>query len=86
MTDLPDVRPGDVWKDNDPRGGPTFRVVEICNGDTGPCQPRSMFAAKPHAHVTNLEGKRRRKILLRRFRPTRPGYTLVSRTGTTRPL
>lgn len=64
---------GDIWRDLDPRGGPTFRVITT---DT---------VSRPHrVVVTDLAGKRCRQILLDRFRPHdgyRTGYTLVSRPG-----
>lgn len=73
---LPDVRPGQVWADNDKRGyGRKVRVVEIIEawGDryavveqvTG----RRSYDAKP--------GKRT-KIRLDRFRPNSTGYRLVT--------
>lgn len=76
-TELPDVRPGDVWKDRDPRGGPTIRVEQVCNSTACPNQPEGEW----HAHVTNVDGKRPRTILVRRFRPIASGYDLVSREG-----
>lgn len=77
MSEWPDVRDGDVWKDNDPRGGPTVLVQYICNSTACPNQPEGEW----HAHVTGTDGKRARTILMRRFRPTRSGYVLVSRNG-----
>jgi hypothetical protein len=64
---------GDVWRDLDPRGGPTFRVVEV--GAAGGSLPRRVT-------VEGLDGKRRRRILIDRFRESanhRSGYTLISR-------
>lgn len=51
---------GQVWKDNDPRRGRAFRIVGIDGG---------------YATVTDLEGKRTRRILLLRLRPGKWGYT-----------
>jgi hypothetical protein len=57
MTVSPEIRPGDIWRDLDPRGGPIFKIVE------GPS------AAMPNGVlVENLNGKRRRRVLLKRFR------------------
>jgi hypothetical protein len=44
---------GQVWRDMDPRGGPTFRIVNLT--DT-------------HALVTDLHGNRRRRIQRKRLR------------------
>lgn len=73
-----DVRVGDVWADNDPRGGPTVVVQSIClDGEHEPgCNVRHYNA---HAHVTARDGKRRRSILLRRFNGTKSGYLLLER-------
>lgn len=64
--------------DLDPRGGPTVRVVAV---DPPHAQPG-------RATVTDRDGKRRRRILLARFRPHggyRSGYTLVSRPAEPNP-
>lgn len=82
MTALPDVRPADVWKDSDPRGGPTFVVVQVCPSPLGSgCRTVVEGQERPHAHVTQPDGKRLRKILLARFVPSSRGYTLVERDG-----
>ncbi|MEU4772945.1 hypothetical protein [Micromonospora sp. NPDC023644] len=81
--DMPTVRPGQVWADNDPRGyGRQIRVIAI-----EPAQP-----AKPHHRAvparalveqvtarTHDDGQpgRRTRIRLDRFRPTSTGYRLV---------
>lgn len=72
LADRVEVRVGDVWRDLDPRGGPTFRVVEVDPPDLMPGRAR----------VEGLDGKRPRSVLLDRFRDGthyRSGYTLVSR-------
>lgn len=68
------VLPGDVWRDLDPRGGPTFKVLRT-DGPFG-----------RYATVVGLDGKRERRVLLDRFRNARwgetdmrSGYALVSR-------
>ncbi|HEV2928623.1 MAG TPA: hypothetical protein VGW74_08020 [Propionibacteriaceae bacterium] len=76
MTPLPDVRPGDVWRDSDPRGGPTVRVERVC---TDWCDQSAGVPRVAHAHVRGLDGKLPRTIQLRRLRPSKRGYTLVSR-------
>lgn len=72
VTDLPgpDVRVGQVWRDNDPRSAPRHvRVVEI----------DGTYAT---AVLVNGAGRhwgreRRSRIRLDRFRPTSTGYRLV---------
>lgn len=63
------VAPGQIWKDVDPRGGPTFRVVRVESN---------------RAEIVGLDGKRPRSVLLNRFRVGhgyRSGYELVSTEG-----
>lgn len=51
---LPDVRVGDVWKDRDKRGGPTFRVTAVLpqtgqvlvENTNGAARPRSIKLAR----------------------------------------
>lgn len=80
MDELPDVRIGDIWQDNDPRGGPTVSVEKTCGADDIGC-PSSHLG--PHVHVTSVmpDGRRLRPrtIYWRRFRPGRSGYHLIER-------
>ena len=80
----PDVRPGQIWADNDKRGyGRTVRVVEIVERHIGgrPSMGRGVL----HAVVEQVSardgyrpaGGRRTTIRLDRFRPTASGYRLV---------
>lgn len=92
--ELPDVRVGDVWRDNDLRGS--------WDRDIKPEEARRLRVLKvPSAHelrtaphpgefgilcetISGPEGTRvgkRTVIRLRRFRPTRTGYVLVERNG-----
>lgn len=82
-----EVEVGQVWKDNDPRGGPMVLVVGVCHEpDPEVCshlRRKSQWptCSKPHAHVVNATlGSRPRLILLSRFGgvSTR-GYRLISR-------
>jgi hypothetical protein len=87
VTELPDVRPGQVWADNDPRSaGRTLRVIDVV-GHQVTCEvvtnaddtqkeldlptPRSWYAP------ADKRGGRTR-ISLRRFVPTSSGYRLVT--------
>lgn len=70
MAEPVEIRVGDVWRDLDPRGGPTFRVMET----------PTWIAQR--VTVEALDGKRRRTVARYRFRAHdgyRSGYTLVSR-------
>jgi len=70
--DILPPRPGDIWRDLDPRGGPTFRVLAISETD------------RPRVSVVGLDGKRPRWLLLNRFRSHplyRSGYFLLERDG-----
>lgn len=72
MSDALPPQVGDIWRDLDRRGGPTFRVLEV---------PGSMFGTQ-RVTVVGLDGKRQRTILASRFRAHdgyRTGYTLVER-------
>ena len=57
---------GQVWKDNDPRRGCTFRIVGVDGR---------------YATVTDLNGHRTRRILLLRLRPGKWGYSLLGNGG-----
>jgi hypothetical protein len=63
-TDDESIAPGQVWQDLDRRGGATFRIRNVSR------------MHPPHAYVTDLNGKRLRRVLLDRFR-AHDGY----RTG-----
>lgn len=80
--EIPDVRPGQIWADNDWRSaGRTIRVLEIV-GDKALCQvvTNSDDVQQKVDHkspwVTDRRGKNT-GISLRRFRPTSTGYRLV---------
>lgn len=79
VSEIPDVRVGDVWADGDPRGGNRVFVERVCESNVD-CHATHH---EPHAHVvTHNPGgfcRRPRTIRLRRFRPTRNGYRLMSR-------
>jgi hypothetical protein len=71
----PNVRPGQVWADNDRREkGRTLKVLEVVEREGG-----------DHAIVEVLTGKggrkldkpRQTRIAVRRFVPNSTGYTLV---------
>lgn len=80
MTDLPDVRPGDVWKDNDPRGGPGFEVVQVCPSPLGSgCRSVAEGAEEPHVHLRYIGEHLPRMVPLHYFQTMRPSYTLVKR-------
>lgn len=76
MKELPAVRVGQVWRDNDPRAeGRTIRVEEIYEE-----------AGRVYARCANVTvGKNTGdyavganvRIMVKRFRPVRSGYTLV---------
>jgi len=56
------VKPGQVWKDNDPRTPRRLKVVSI-EGEYAVCE--------------NTDLKRRTRVRLDRLKPGRTGYTLV---------
>lgn len=85
MTGLPDVRPGQVWADNDPRSaGRTLRVDSIENGKAI-CvivTDADDVAARIHrAHECGVAARgsvgRTTRISLPRFVPSATGYRLV---------
>ncbi|HEU4751613.1 MAG TPA: DUF6354 family protein [Armatimonadota bacterium] len=66
----PDVRPGQIWADNDKRSaGRKVRVVEV--GETH---------ATVEQVITGQTARKPRRSLIRldRFRPTSTGYRLIS--------
>lgn len=69
---LPDVRVGDVWRDNDKRSahrGPLY-VTRV--------EGEHVFAVDGIAHDRGFS-TRERRFLRRRFKPNSAGYTLVRR-------
>ena len=83
--ELPDVRVGDVWRDEDRRDDRDVRTVTVERR----CADEACMAGKarrspyelPHAHVVASPSGRPSVIAIRRFRPGRRGYTLVRRDG-----
>lgn len=72
VTELPDVRPGQVWADNDPRSaGRTLRVIDVVSQRVI-CEVVTNIDNAP----ADKRGNRTR-IALRRFVPTSTGYRLV---------
>jgi len=72
----PDVRPGQIWADNDNRvEGRHLLVVEVVREVDG--DP----VRNPYAVVRNVTGTRETRIRLDRFRPTNTGYRLMSEDG-----
>lgn len=73
VTDLPgpDVRPGQVWADNDPRVGVRHvRVVEV--------DGTHATVVQTNRHGMSTGSTRFTRIRLDRFRPTSTGYRLVT--------
>lgn len=79
MPELPDVRPGQVWRDNDPRsGGRLIRVRSLHPADDSHREPYvRVTVEKVGRNVAKREAGEQRTIQQRRFRPTRNGYRLV---------
>lgn len=90
IRDMPDVRPGQLWADNDPRhAGRTLRVDEVCyragkkvarctiltNSDE--TQAEIDKPTTPWYRPADRRG-RQTDISVRRFRPTSTGYRLVT--------
>lgn len=75
----PDVRPGQIWANNDKRSaGRKVRIVAI-DEQPDPRKPGSTG----YAVVEQVTGRRTR-IRLDRFRPTTTGYRLIQDTEATR--
>lgn len=89
MSTTPDVRPGQIWADNDKRSaGRKVRVIAIEDAsgwDGGKRRP----LVPARAVVEQVVGRhnegtgRRTRIRLDRFRPTSTGYRLVQDAPTT---
>lgn len=82
-SETPDVRPGQVWADNDPRlrAEKAVRHVTVQEVVT---ELQGTRLAIPYAIVRSESG-RRSTIRLSRFRPTSSGYRLVSDVPATNP-
>lgn len=83
-TVLPDVRPGQVWADNDPRGPRRYlRVESVTDQGGGPRAILVPVANRLDAWVP-IEGRRATSAAVGRFRPTSTGYRLVQDVEVTR--
>lgn len=70
----PDVRPGQVWADCDPRSTGRHVRVEAVDGSHA-----TVVQCDPHGRVhDDRKPARRTRIRVDRFRPTRTGYRLVN--------
>ena len=68
---LPDVKVGQVWKDNDRRGPDRYlRVMLLYDDGKVGCCPCNVKG--------NILTRRETKIAQRRFRPISTGYKLIS--------
>lgn len=77
MRELPDVRPGQVWADNDKRSvGRRVKVLEVLDrgGD-----PHAIVEVISPARGSLMDPKkpRRTRIAVRRFVPNSTGYRLL---------
>lgn len=68
--ELPDVRRGQVWEDNDPRSAGRQLLIELVMHR--PDEEPYALCRSPHS-----ETSRRSRIKFRRFRPNSTGYRLV---------
>ncbi len=86
MAELPDVRPGQVWKDNDPRAkGRLVRIKSVHAADDDHAEPYvRVTVERVGRNVRRKEVGEQRTIKQRRFRPTRNGYDLVEDAPATR--
>lgn len=82
---MTEVRPGQVWADNDPRNeGRTLRVDEV-GGEVVLCTVLTLshlvqeLVDKGSPWAKDVRGKQR-TISLRRFKPTSTGYRLLEDT------
>lgn len=82
MSTTPEVKPGQVWADNDWRSrGRTLRVLSI-DGEHAVCEVLTLSIQQQRmvdqgsAWANDVRGKTRR-IALRRMKPTHTGYRLV---------
>jgi hypothetical protein len=78
----PEVRPGQVWADNDPRSaGRTIRIDAIERSDTPYAEDCAVVTTLTPARNVGRVGHQTR-IAIRRFRPTSTGYRLITDTPT----
>lgn len=75
VAELPEVRPGQVWADNDKREkGRTVKVLEIIDRG-GDHHVKVQVLTQRHGVVPKKE--RITRIAQRRFRPNSTGYRLI---------
>ncbi len=79
MPELPDVRPGQVWADNDPRAkGRLIRIQSVhAADDAHPEDYVRVTVERVGRNVAKKEDGEQRTIKRRRFRGTLNGYVLV---------
>jgi len=76
--ELPDVRPDQIWADNDWRSeGRQVKVLEIVERDGQPYARVEVIAAARGSIPVNPKKPRITLIAVRRFRPNSTGYRLV---------
>ncbi len=76
MAETPDVRPHQVWADNDPRAkGRTVEVLAVANG-LALCKVITDVDPNLYQPKKSRVGRTTR-ISVRRFRPNSTGYRLV---------
>lgn len=74
MKDLPEVKPGQIWQDNDKRSRNRFLLVLRLDGEKAICQDAILLS---EAGSYRVIGNRERRISIARMRPTSNGYRLV---------
>jgi hypothetical protein len=75
MKELPVVKVGQVWKDNDKRmTARHLRVESIPEDPTAKDAKCTLVPCRPNGSAITI---RTVKILIRRMRPTSTGYTLI---------
>ncbi len=77
MADLPDVRPGQIWADNDGRSqGRKVKVLEVHQGEREPYAIVQVIAVAHGSLPLDPKKPRKTRVVLRRFRPNSTGYRL----------
>jgi hypothetical protein len=55
---------GEIWRDTDPRGGPTIVVEHVCPNGCDQPGKRAAKVRRPHAHVKNWANPARPRTML----------------------
>lgn len=77
MPEIPTVRPGQIWADNDKRSSGRYVRVDFLTAGRTHAYVEQVAYNEADRIAAEMPGARKTRIRLDRFRPTSSGYRLV---------